>query len=65
LISAEEQYLVANDGTSDRPAELVSLEAVIGEIECIARIHRPIPQKLEGGAVKLVGAGFRNGVHGA
>ena len=65
LVSAEKEMPVVPDGSAKVSAILVALERVHQARDAIAGVGVVVAQELEGSAMELVAAGFRDDVDGA
>ena len=63
MIAGEEKQFIFYDRSAYDSAELVALQSVALEGEEVARVQSAVAEELEQIAMKLVGAGLRDGVH--
>src|SRR5262249_53703473 len=63
LIATKEKQLVFDHWPSERATELVSLDQVVAGGEEISGVQRAISEEVEGAAVELIRARFRDHIH--
>ena len=63
LIVSEKEHFVLDDGPAEGKAKLVLLVRLLSGIEPVQRVELLVAHEFEKIAVKLIGAGFDDGVH--